>query len=332
MTSVLCSRLSAMGDLVHCLGAIAALHRTQPETRITLVTQSEYVDLVADHPGIARVVGFDRRGGVAAWWRLRAALREDDYDVGLDLQSNWKSAFSLRLSGARERVGVAARWRREPASRVLLHRTIEVPGTDHPAVVAHTLVREVAPAAPFVVAELDVAADEIAQAAAAVRERGIDPSQPFRVIVVTDPRDPRALRPAVIAGETRSSPMPVLHLFGPDEREVAAGPVPALRHGDGTPRQLVALGRLVASVGGDVLGPDQGATHVLSAAGARCTVWFGSQDPARTAPVGATALVHPSPPSCSPCRERRCTHADGPVCMEFAAAEARAVPFSGRRA
>jgi len=67
-----------------------------------------------------------------------------------------------------------------------------------------------------------------------------------------------------------------------------------------------------------VLGPDQGASHVLAATGASCRVVFGSQDPRRTAPTGAVALVHPAPPACAPCRRPTCNHAEGPVCMRFA--------------
>ncbi|MFN9706299.1 MAG: hypothetical protein ACK595_15935, partial [Planctomycetota bacterium] len=66
--------------------------------------------------------------------------------------------------------------------------------------------------------------------------------------------------------------------------------------------------------------PDQGAAHVLAAAGARCRLLFGAQDPPRTAPPAAVALVHPNPPACAPCRRTVCSHPDGPVCMAFAPA------------
>ncbi|MCA8977080.1 MAG: glycosyltransferase family 9 protein [Planctomycetes bacterium] len=328
MTAVLCSRLSAMGDLVHCLGAIVALHRERPEWQITVVTQSDFVDLLRGLPGVHRTVGFDRRGGLAALRRVRAELSEERYDHGLDLQGNWKSALILRLSGARERIGAAAPWRREPSSRMLLHRTVEVAGTDHPALVAHALVRQLAPEVSFEPTRLEPDAAEVAAEATELQRLGIDASSPFRVIVVTDPRDPRALSPEVVAAETVASPHPVVHLFGPAEAQLLAAGAVALRHGPGSVRRLVALGNLVAAAGGEVLGPDQGASHVLAAAGAPCRLWFGAQDPARTAPVLATALVHRDPPACSPCRRRRCNHEAGPVCRSFSAAEARIVPFT----
>jgi len=144
--------------------------------------------------------------------------------------------------------------------------------------------------------------------------------------VVTDPRDPRALRPGVVAEEAAASADPVVHLLGPAEArlEVPAGGR-VLRHGTGALRRLVALGEIVARGGGVVVGPDQGACHVLAAAGARCLVSFGAQDPVQTAPPGATALIHRAPPRCSPCRSRTCTCAEGPICMDFTSADGRHV-------
>jgi ADP-heptose:LPS heptosyltransferase len=99
--------------------------------------------------------------------------------------------------------------------------------------------------------------------------------------------------------------------------------VASLTHARGQLRDLVALGALVARAGGRVLGPDQGATHVLAATGARTLVLFGPQDPERTAPPGAGVLLRQDGPACVPCRRRRCHHPQGPVCMAFTTAQAR---------
>ena len=327
MTSVLLVRLSAMGDLVHGLGVVRALHRARPDWRISIVTQSTFAPLLEGLEGLSRVVTFRRRGGLGEIRRLRADLRSETYDVALDLQGNWKSAGIAWLSGARERIGAGAAWRQEPRSRWLLHRTIEIAGERHPARVAFSLARVLVPELPFLVPQLVATAAELENERAAVRSMGVDVERPFRVIVVTDPSDPRALRPAVVAAQAaQRSPqdLPTLLVLGPAESAVSVPPeARVLRHGRGEVRRLVALGALVANVGGEVLGPDQGATHVLAAAGASCRVVFGAQDFRCTAPPAATVLVHPSPPSCSPCRQRRCTHAAGPVCMDFAPPDGR---------
>jgi heptosyltransferase-1 len=330
VTSVLLVRLSAMGDVVQSLGAAQALRDARPEWRIVWVVQAPFAPLLAGHPAIDRVVAFDRRGGLRAAWQARAELRRERLDVALDLQGNWKSALLARLSGAREVVGMAAAWRQEPASRALLRRTVAAAGVPHPARAAWELVRVLAPEARPQLPRLSPTVDELARERRALAELGVAVERPFDLVVVTDPADARALRPTTIAALLADAPRPVVQVFGPAEAgvvAVAGGAV--LRHGRGEVRRLVALGALVAAAGGTVHGPDQGASHVLAAAGARCVVAFGAQDPRRTAPPAAHAVVHPTPPPCAPCRSTTCRHADGPVCMDFDPRNGRAVDVGG---
>ncbi len=326
MTSVLFVRLSAMGDLVQGLGAIQALHRQRPEWRLALVTQTANVPLLAGVDAVSEVFTFDRRGGFRAVRELRAVLRRHRFDFALDLQGNWKSAFVARCSGARRTFGAASAARQEPTSRWLLHHTVAIAGVAHPARVAWQLVRQLAPEVPFAVPRLFAADREVEAEAEALRGVGVAPDRPFRVIIVTDPADCRALRPWVVAAEATRGPEPAVLLVGPGEPhlELPAG-VPVLRHDFGELRRLVALGVLMARVGADVLGPDQGAAHVLAAAGARAVLLFGAQDPRRTCPPAAAAAMHAQGPSCSPCSRRRCNHAQGPVCMDFSSQQGRSV-------
>jgi heptosyltransferase-1 len=290
---ILLVRLSAMGDVVQSLGPIAALHAARPDLELWYLTQRPFVPLFAHLPGVTGFVEHDRDGGVAGFFSTAAAVRRLGCEIALDLQGNWKSAVFARVSGARERVGAAADWRREPSSRVLLPRLV---ATD---------------------AEIDIAAHT-------VRGCGIDPDRPFRVHVLTDPHDPRTQAPRFAALDSKHSPLPILWLAGPDDGRALAPAVAALlRQGRGELRQLIGLGALLARIGGEVVGPDQGATHVLSACGARTTVLFGPQDPALTAPPGARVVQHAQPPDCMPCRLRLCSHPQGPVCMAFTSRDGR---------
>ncbi len=318
MNSILFVRLSAMGDLVQSLGAVAGLVVARPDVQATIVTQEPFVPLLRGIPGLKRVVPFRRHDGLRGLRQVRDALRQDSYDIALDLQGNWKSAVIACFSGARLRLGARGRGGREQWSRMLLDRTLQVDGVPHPARVAWELVRTVAPEVAFRLPRLTASEAETAAEQEAVQAAGVDPERPFQVIVVTDPADPRALPPEVVARALRSAAGPVLQLLGPAEAHVAPVPGTAvLRHAGNQVRRLIAMGVLVARAGGHVLASDQGAVHVLSAAGARCTVMFGSQDPRRTAAPAVRAVVHPQPPPCSPCRLRRCSHPRGPVCMAF---------------
>lgn len=322
MTTVLLVRLSAMGDVVQGLGAAMALRAARPPWRLVWVTQEPFAPLLANHDAVDRVIAFDRRGGLGAVLALRATLRAERCDVALDLQGNWKSALMARLSGARDVVGMAAAWRQESMSRWLLRRTVACAAMPHPARAAWELAKAVAPDAPYCSPCLAPQPDELARERAALAAIGVDAGRPFDVVVVTDPADARALRPGVVAARCAAGGRPVVQVLGPSEAALApSAGAPALRHGRGEVRRLIALGALVAGAGGEVWGPDQGASHVLAAAGASCRIAFGAQDPRRTAPPGATALVHAVPPPCAPCRRTVCKHRLGPVCMEFAAGE-----------
>lgn len=327
MTGVLLVRLSAMGDLVQGLGAVAALHAARPDWRLTFVTQTTWAPLLEGFPGVHRVVTFDRRGGLAALRRLRRSLREERFDVALDLQGNWKSAMVAWLGAAKLRVGASAAFRQEPRSRFLLNRIVDVDaGPPHPARCAFAMVRAVAPDAIPHQPRLTARPAELEREERALTALGVDVERPFRVVVVTRANDTRSLSAYALSAAERDGAGRTVYVYGPRERDVPhVGTALVLRHGD-EPRRLVALGALVARAGGVVIGPDQGATHVLAAAGAECRVGFGATDPLRSGPPGARWFVHAEPPPCSPCRAEHCENPAGRVCMEFAVDRGREIP------
>jgi ADP-heptose:LPS heptosyltransferase len=314
---VLIVRLSAMGDVVQGLGAVRALAEARPDLELCWVLQRPFVPLLRDLPGVTPIA-HDRGGGARGFARTGRHLRQRGFDLAVDLQGNWKSAGLARLSGAGQRLGVAGPARREPASAVLLNRFLRLPAElRHPGRQALQLVRALAPTARDLPPWLGAAADECAREAAALRELGLDPGRPFRVFVLGRQDDPRSIRAAALARAAAASVWPCLAVAGPGEAEVAAPPrVARLEHGPGEVRRLVALGALCARAGGDVLGPDKGATQVLAATGVRTVCVFGPTDPERSGPPAARALRVAVPPPCAPCHRRTCGHAEGPVCTE----------------
>jgi ADP-heptose:LPS heptosyltransferase len=324
---VLILRLSAMGDVVQSLGPVQALAEARPDIELHWIVQSTFAPLLDGVSGLASVIGHDRRGGVSAYLRTARVLRRLRPSVALDLQGNWKSAGLARLSGAAERIGARAPARQEPASGMLLTRLVDSPAR-HPFTAALAVVRDVAPSTEALDPRLSPGVSELEAEAAAVRRLGLDPTRPFRVLVLVDPSDCRAQRPGAIEREVQAVDLPVLALTGPEERGLEAPPgVPVLRHRAGEIRRLVALGGLVADAGGEVFGPDTGAVHILAATGARTLVAFGPNTPQRTGPPAAEVCRHPAPPGCAPCDRRQCRHQDGPVCMDFTSAVAHRSGF-----
>jgi heptosyltransferase I len=126
-------RLSSIGDIVHALPAAAALAETFPRAQIDWVVERRHALLLHGNPHLHRIVVLDtlkwrRHLASSMTWREiqhgLGDLRRTVYDAALDFQGLWKSAVVARCSLARERVGFAERWLREPSAAILYTQRI----------------------------------------------------------------------------------------------------------------------------------------------------------------------------------------------------------------
>ena len=60
MRAVLVVRLSAMGDIVHCLGAVEALAKARPDLELHFITQSSFAPLLEYLDHLSSVLTHDR--------------------------------------------------------------------------------------------------------------------------------------------------------------------------------------------------------------------------------------------------------------------------------
>ncbi len=133
---LLIARLSALGDVICALPSLDALRASFPKARIGFLVEDRAHELIANHPAIDRVHLYPRKRWQKSLLRpgewpsasreIRAfvsAMREERYDVVLDLQGNLKGAVLSCLSGARLRVGFGGKNSRE-GSHLFAHRRI----------------------------------------------------------------------------------------------------------------------------------------------------------------------------------------------------------------
>ena len=128
-------------------------------------------------------------------------------------------------------------------------------------------------------------------------------------------------------------------------RELAGEPLVAHWTGQRGLRTLAGVFTHAARAGAAFVGCDSGPMHLAWTSGMRVVCLAGPQDARRTGPwpladgAGPHAIVRArEEPACAPCFARRCTHADGPVCLArigaddvFAAlARVRTVPEANR--
>jgi heptosyltransferase I len=145
---VLVVRLSAMGDVIHGLPAIAALRRERPNLKIGWLVEERWAELLCAHAmermqprselkplidwvHVANFKGWRKRLLSETTWRyMRDCMREVramNYHVALDLQGAVRSAMAARLSGAKTRIGPAEP--REGPARSFYTRSVAAQGT-----------------------------------------------------------------------------------------------------------------------------------------------------------------------------------------------------------
>lgn len=327
---VLFIRLSALGDVVNTLPALAALRRSHPDVVVDWVVEDRSAELVRLVDGVERTIVFPRRAlrlGLAGARLLhahRAELRRDRYDVAIDFQGNLKSGMHLHSCRAERKVGMARA--KEGAHRFADVR-VDLPRTEHRATRALRLLQAALPIEPLRVRDdgtTTVGAPPIRDddAAAADADARLPPHDGARTVLLhpgTSGFGAFKRWPAVRFGEVArrlheatGARLRVIH--GPGEEALAEAAADA-SGGTATvhePRHglpgLVALLRRADLV----VAADSGPLLLASALGVRTVALFGPKDPAIYAPPFPGAVTVRRPPPCAPCSLRRCPD---PICM-----------------
>lgn len=326
---ILVVRLSALGDVLHCLPALTALRMTFPEARIGWVTESLSASLLEGHPDLERVIRFPRkeiardlprvRTGVAAFERAEqfvSELRLHAYDLLLEFQGNLRSAAIAALARAQIRVGHHRRETKEFPWLVRASRPRTPAGEVHQVEKNLFLIRALGYRGSVTAGRLPAYTAEVCRIGAALDlGRGAPtilhpfvsafgrfkewPEERFAQLARgLAERGHRVLLTAALEDRPRRDR--ILALAG--DAALAAPETASVR-------ELAALLRLARLV----VAADTGPLHIAAAAGVPVVGLFGPKDPKRYGPFGdGTAVLRGIVP-CSPCRLRRCDHA---ICMQ----------------
>lgn len=109
---ILLVKPSSLGDVIHALPVVSAIHRHAPETELRWLVHPAWRSLVENHPGVSETILFprDRFRGPAGWMRSlawTATLRDWKPDLAIDLQGLLRSALFARISGAARVIGLS---------------------------------------------------------------------------------------------------------------------------------------------------------------------------------------------------------------------------------
>jgi heptosyltransferase-1 len=343
-------RLSALGDILHALPAVAALRRAAPGARIDWLVEDRFASLLEGHPAVDGLLVWPRGrwrralrrpwawpGLVVGVGRLLGRMWAARADCAIDLQGNLKSGIATLSTGAPVRIGLRAPEAREGnafatnlhvRSRGTVHRTDRALALVGAALGRHPLVAE---PAPLPRGEADRRWVDEALAAAGLPLRGyvvLHPGTSRFGAFKRWPADRFGRLSRRLAGD---GPRTVVTV-GPGEeflgREVASA-------AQGTavvlaPPSLRALAELVGRARVFVAA-DTGPLHIAAGEGVPVVALFGPKDAATYGPAAGrapTVVVERADVPCRPCTLRRCPD---PVCMtsiwvdDVEAAVARAV-------
>ena len=289
-------RLSAIGDIVHALPMLSALHRhgwqagwlAEPPGRALLDGHPYLWHLAAAPPA--------RRFSAA---QARAAVRElraKRYDLAVDVQGLWKSAAWGRLSGARRLVGYAGAARVEPLSSLLLHERVAPPaGAVHVIDENLALLRaagiEAVGTREFAFPDTRAQAQEVEAALAAA---GVAPGT-FAILNAGGGWPEKLWPPEGYGGLARGlreRGLAALVTWGPGEealadRVVAASGGAARRCFPTGLRQFLELARRARVM----VAADTGPLHIACAVGTAVVGIYGPTDPARNGPFSPDDVV-----------------------------------------
>jgi lipopolysaccharide heptosyltransferase I len=114
--NILIIKPSALGDIVHALPAVIALHQAMPAAKITWLVRNQFAPLLDIIPEINERLLFNRNE-MAAWFykpkafrcfrTFRRQLRDAHFDLVIDFQGLLRSALFARMTGCKNRVGLA---------------------------------------------------------------------------------------------------------------------------------------------------------------------------------------------------------------------------------
>lgn len=137
---ILIVKLSSIGDIVHTLPTLAAIRNALPNAEISWAAEKSAAEILRGNLLLNNLIEVDtrslRKGKIIGDILPEAAkqignLRKSKFDVALDFQGLWKSAMIAKIAKAKKIYGFAKSNLREPSSRFLLTKMIEITQQTH---------------------------------------------------------------------------------------------------------------------------------------------------------------------------------------------------------
>jgi heptosyltransferase-1 len=317
--NILIVKLSAIGDVIHTLPALAALRKIYPGAHITWVVEEASSDLVMDHPYLDHVIVSHRKqwmddlrhGRIGAPFRDMNAfmrdLRSRPYDLVIDFHGLFKSAVIVFLSAGTRKLGYDSM---QELSGLFLNEKIPEDMNKHAVDRYLDFPRYLGADVGEAGFLIPISEANRGRVEELLRANAIDSNDPF---VAVNPvalwntklwQDEKFARLCdriteelsfriVLTGSNREDLARIQSLMKSSSINLG---------GKTTLRDLAYLYRRSSLL----ITTDSGPMHIAAAMGTPVVALFGPTDPTRTGPYGKGHMVIRKALSCSPCFLKEC--------------------------
>ena len=301
---ILIIKPSSLGDIIHGLPVLNALHLRFPEAELHWVVAKGFHEILEEHPLIHKLWIIDKNAWkkpgnifrtVSELRELAAGLRKEKFNLVVDLQGLFRSAVIGIFTGARERVGFEGA--REGAKYTYKFRVKTDPdlhAVDKNMLIARFLGCESSePAFPL---------PPLGPPPAVLRNMGA-----YAVIVPAAGTQVKTWALENFAQLASMLPIPTVIVGSKADRK-RADQIALLSNGSAfslagkiTLKELAAIIKHAKFV----VCPDTGPMHIAAALNVPVFAIFGPTSPDRTGPYGNIHTVIRSGAVCSPCYKRK---------------------------
>jgi len=325
---ILIVRLSAIGDVINTIPALAALRQNFPGSFIGWVVEDRAEDLLAGLPILDKVFVWHRHsnGKITKSFGLIQELRQHKFDVAIDFQGNLKSGLITSLSGAQTRVGMKPA---KEGNALFTNYKVALPDKKINRVERNL----------YILKQLGINTDGLDWQKIPVLSSPADESYIDKLLAKNNPSN----KPVIIL-HPGTSEFGLFKRWAPGkyaqladrlakelkalciiswagkEKSLAESIARQMSHKPLIFPEQISLTKLAALIKRSLLfiGSDSAPLHLANLLGINVVGLYGPKDPATYAPYqfaqagNKTAIVRKDLP-CSPCQKRSCAK---PICME----------------
>ena len=306
---ILLIKPSSLGDIIHGLPVLKALHDKWPDAKISWVAKDIYADILHGNPLIDSLILLKKSCLTTSILSFRKKLHQGSFDLAIDMQGLFRSGLIAFLSGAAIRIGFSNA--RELASLFYTHKVdapLNLHAVDRNLKLAAALDCEV----QDINFSLNLNPEDLEETLDFLQENQLGTRRPLVTFV-----------PGARWEKKRWPPLYFSRLGDLINKELRAGIIVAgSRQEEGLIHEIrsamknssseaagFSLRKLTAllSKSDVVVTNDSGPMHIAAAVGTPVVALFGPTDPVRTGPYTKKRIIIQKEMECIPCFRKPCS-------------------------